>query len=92
MQYGSTTRVDASISAHTGLSVGVRIDHEAQSQVKQKTAAKVKALEEGLTRKMVRAKRSAREAKISVREVRRWRESRESMNAQRCWTNQRTTP
>ena len=29
-------------------------DHEAQSQVKQKTAAEVKALEEGLTRKTVR--------------------------------------
>ena len=38
-----------SISAHKGL--GVPADTEAQSQVKQKTAAKVKALEEGLTKK-----------------------------------------
>ena len=33
-----------------------------------------------------------REAKISGREVRRQRETRELMNAQRRWTNQRTTP
>ena len=36
----STKRVDQSISARTGLSRGVPADHEAQSQVKQKTAAK----------------------------------------------------
>ena len=53
-QCGSNRRVDRSISAHTGLSRGVPADHEAQSQVKQKTAAKVKALEEGLTSKTVR--------------------------------------
>ena len=39
-QHGSTRRVDRSNSAHTGLSRGVPGDHEAQSQVEQKTAAK----------------------------------------------------
>ena len=39
---------------HTGLIRGVPADHEAKSQVKQKTAAKVKVLEEGLTSKTVR--------------------------------------
>ena len=54
-QCGSTRRVDLSISAHTGLSRIVPAGHEAQSQAKQKTAAKmVKALEEGLSRKTVR--------------------------------------
>ena len=42
------------LSVHTHLSRGVPADHEARSQVKQKTAAKVKALEEGLTRKTIR--------------------------------------
>ena len=54
-QYGSTRRVDRSISAHTGLSRGVPADHEAQRQVKtEDSCKKVKALEEGLIRKTVR--------------------------------------
>ena len=53
-QYGSIRRVDWSGSAHTGLSRGVPGDHEAQSQVKPKTAAKVKVLGRCLTRRALR--------------------------------------
>ena len=39
-QYGTTRRVDRSISAHTDLSRGVPADHDAQSQVKKKDSCK----------------------------------------------------
>ena len=51
-QYGSTRRVDQSISAHTGLSRGVPADHEVQSQVKKEDSCKREGtLREGLTQK-----------------------------------------